>query len=203
MASSRVEARLELRNLLVEGHAREMPNGAPPRGLQVELESIHGSENRVGTIVMENLGYFQLKATPGTFKFSIREGRGRELFELESVGAEGWKSEGGDDSLSVLTLSGLTIYPRVRRRAGYETAELYDGTGSKSEGVVDKIKSMFPFFGGQTGATDLAAVKRAEINIFTVASGLLYERMAFLMIISVLRHTQVSFSFFWDPFQRY
>jgi len=46
-----------------------------------------------------------------------------------------------------------------------------------------------------SGQTKLAASKSLTkstsdvINVFTVASGLLYERMAFIMIISVLRHT--------------
>ena len=195
--STDVQATLELRNLLIEGHARDMPSGAPPRGLQVELSSIYGNTERVGTIVMQNLGYFQLKASPGVFGFSIREGRGREIFKLESIGAEGWKSKSNATTLSILTLEGLTIYPRVIRNVGFEVAELYqDNDSSRSEGVVDKIKSLFPSFYGQTGKTNLAIVKKAEINIFTVASGLLYERMAFLMVVSVLRHPNVSFCSF-------
>lgn len=37
--------------------------------------------------------------------------------------------------------------------------------------------------------------KGADINIFTVASGLLYERMAMIMILSVLRHTNSTVKF--------
>lgn len=46
------------------------------------------------------------------------------------------------------------------------------------------------------GHADLiTTAKKADINVFTVASGLLYERMAFLMMVSVLRHTKSSVKF--------
>lgn len=38
-----VKAVLELESIIVEGHAREVPSGAAPRGLQVELLSGTGS----------------------------------------------------------------------------------------------------------------------------------------------------------------
>lgn len=41
----------------------------------------------------------------------------------------------------------------------------------------------------------VATPKKADINVFTVASGLLYERMAFLMVVSVLRHTESTVKF--------
>lgn len=41
-----VKAVLELESIIVEGHAREVPSSAPPRGLQVELLSGTGSEKR-------------------------------------------------------------------------------------------------------------------------------------------------------------
>jgi UDP-glucose:glycoprotein glucosyltransferase len=55
--------------------------------------------------------------------------------------------------------------------------------------------SRIPFLAPK-GATDLVATaKKADINVFTVASGLLYERMAFLMVVSVMRHTKSSVKF--------
>lgn len=80
-----------------------------------------------------------------------------------------------------------------------------------------------PFFGSSSGKDVVSTGKRADINVFTVASGLLYEvriartisvdgrrvagltcidlhttrtqRMAFLMCVSVMRHTQHSVKF--------
>lgn len=206
-ASSRttgVKAVFELESIIVEGHARDMPAGDPPRGLQLELLSGTSGEpaTTVGTIVMSNLGYFQLKANPGLWRLAIREGRSADVFDVESIGAQGWKS--GEvartgHSLEVTTLEGLTIYPRFRRRKGQETTELLEmegaaAKGEKPVGVVDRLKSMcvaldcglrsllmldlrrFPFFVTKLETNALATTaKRADINVFTVASGLLYE----------------------------
>jgi UDP-glucose:glycoprotein glucosyltransferase len=78
---------------------------------------------------MANLGYFQFQASPGIWRLALRSGKGAEVYEIESVGADGWKSaEVGKtgNSLVVSTLEGLTLYPRFRRRAGQELTELLD-----------------------------------------------------------------------------
>lgn len=148
---------------------------------------------------MSNLGYFQLKASPGPFRLGIRQGKSSDVYSFESIGAEGWKS--GDvsktgDSLLVSTLEGLTLYPRLGRNPGYETVQLLDEKEvvvPKNEGLVQRIKNMcvaarlcfellhtddevsyrFPFLSPASSA--VATKKQAEINVFTVASGLLYE----------------------------
>ncbi|KAI5475335.1 UDP-glucose:glycoprotein glucosyltransferase [Pseudohyphozyma bogoriensis] len=202
-----VKAAFELESIIVEGHARDMPSSQPPRGLQLELQSpsaTNGSAT-VDTICMSNLGYFQLKANPGPWKLAIRQGRSSEVFRMESTGAEGWKTgsvEETGDLLAVTTFEGLTIYPRFKRREGHESTELLDEGGgitggSRTKGkdsVLGKVSSMFPFLApylGQPQKSGIAkAAGKAEINIFTVASGLLYERMAFIMMVSVMRHTK-------------
>ncbi|GAA5951905.1 hypothetical protein JCM21900_004180 [Sporobolomyces salmonicolor] len=202
-----VEAVLELESIIVEGHARDMPSSKPPRGLQLELRSggkASPNEKRVDTIVMANLGYFQFKANPGPWRLTIRPGKSSDVFDMESIGANGWKS--GDvsetgDSLVVSTLEGLTLYPRFRRKPGHELTELLDELADvaakrESASLVNRLKSMIPFLAPQPGSTDLITTgKRADINVFTVASGLLYERMAFIMIVSVLRHTKSTVKF--------
>ncbi|GAA5860419.1 hypothetical protein JCM1840_000253 [Sporobolomyces johnsonii] len=202
-----VEAVLELESIIVEGHARDMPSSKPPRGLQLELRSggkTSPNEKRVDTIVMANLGYFQFKANPGPWRLTVRPGKSSDVFDMESIGANGWKS--GDvsktgDSLVVSTLEGLTLYPRFRRKPGHELTELLDESADvaakrESASLLDRLKSMIPFLAPQSGSTDLTTTgKRADINVFTVASGLLYERMAFIMIVSVLRHTKSTVKF--------
>ncbi|KAG0659060.1 hypothetical protein C6P46_005356 [Rhodotorula mucilaginosa] len=202
-----VEAVLELETLIVEGHARDMPSSRPPRGLQLELSrpgSLNAAADRTASIVMANLGYVQLKANPGLWRLDIRSGRSADVFELESIGADGWKSaevaKTGNEFF-VSTLEGKTIYPRFRRRPGHETTELLDESAAEAVkdktatlGIWNRVKSMLPFVA--PSSTDLVDTgKRADINVFTVASGHLYERMAFLMIVSVLRHTKSSVKF--------
>ena len=64
-------AEYELAHLLVAGSCSD--NGAPAAGLQLIL----GDARRphvTDTVVMSNLGYFQLKAAPGVWGLSIAPG---------------------------------------------------------------------------------------------------------------------------------
>lgn len=40
---------------------------------------------QVDTLVMQNLGYFQLKASPGLWELSIAPGRSRDLYQIVSA----------------------------------------------------------------------------------------------------------------------
>jgi UDP-glucose:glycoprotein glucosyltransferase len=74
----------ELEHLLLEGHCFETLIGNPPRGLQITL----GTEKEpliVDTIVMANLGYFQLKANPGEWLLKLRLGRSSEIYDITNV----------------------------------------------------------------------------------------------------------------------
>ncbi|GAB0179271.1 UDP-glucose:glycoprotein glucosyltransferase 2 [Grus japonensis] len=78
-----VVAEYELEYILLEGHCFDVTTGQPPRGLQFTL----GTKNNpvmVDTIVMANLGYFQLKANPGAWTLRLREGRSKEIYQVFS-----------------------------------------------------------------------------------------------------------------------
>lgn len=123
-----LEAIFELDYLIIEGHARDAITNQPPRGLQLQLSTIDSSPVDDTQVVL-NLGYFQFKAKPGVFQLEIKEGRGRDVYAMESVGNEGWHSPDVSVAGSEITLTsfeGLTLYPRVRRRAGMERADVLD-----------------------------------------------------------------------------
>ena len=75
----------------------------------------------------------------------IREGRGREIFEMESVGNEGWDSRGvkeAGDEITVTSFEGLTLYPRLTRKKGKERADvLADSDDDEDEdgGVIGNL----------------------------------------------------------------
>ncbi|WVQ70245.1 uncharacterized protein L199_008471 [Kwoniella botswanensis] len=197
---SPVHVLFTLKQLLIEGHARESTN-APPRGLQLQLTT-NGLEVASDTQVMANLGYFQFKATPGVYNLSIRPGRGREVYELESVGSEGWDSASVNitgPSVILDNFEGNTILPRFVRRPGMEKADVLNEEEGKKDpesfagAVFSKMKSIVGL------STEVISTKpksrHADINIFTVASGLLYERFASIMILSVMKHTNSSVKF--------
>ena len=67
-----VHSEFELEYLLLEGHCFEAYTGNPPRGLQLTL----GTKNQpvvMDTIVMANLGYLQLKSSPGRWLMRLRD----------------------------------------------------------------------------------------------------------------------------------
>ncbi|PWN41129.1 hypothetical protein IE81DRAFT_324849 [Ceraceosorus guamensis] len=210
-----VNAIYELKHILLEGHARE--EGVPgarqiPRGLELVLESPDGAV-QLDTIVMANLAYFQFRAQPGLYRLRIREGRSSELFEMRSVGNHGWESPSVDqtgDAVTVDTLHGLTIYPRVKRRPGKQEESLVvdldedmpsEEEDSAGKGLLAAARQAFKAAKGKADEVVNKAVRpvskrsSADINIFTVASGHLYERMTYIMILSVLKHTKSSVKF--------
>lgn len=148
------------------------------------------------TIVMANLGYFQLKANPGPWRLGIRSGRSSEIYSFESIGANGINSEElakTGDSMFLSTLEGLTLYPRLRRNPGKELVELLDDSDSQTRsqvGLFGRIKSLYALrILIATSPADFTfrlpllrktsvvptGTPKADINVFTVASGLLYE----------------------------
>ncbi|KAG1729250.1 glycosyltransferase family 24 protein [Suillus lakei] len=205
-----LHALFSLDYLVVEGHARETKSNSPPRGVQLQLTTSSPAANHTPSVVgdtqvVANLGYLQFKARPGTFKLDIREGGGREVYEMASVGCEGWNSPSVEDSgeeLTVMSFEGLTLYPRLSRKPGMEKVDVLAGLQQRSGhsqtiigDILSKVSSLFTSKSESTTEVAETGVRQADINIFTVASGLLYERFASIMILSVLRNTNSTVKF--------
>ncbi|CUA68035.1 UDP-glucose:glycoprotein glucosyltransferase [Rhizoctonia solani] len=181
-----VEAIFHLDHLVIEGHARE-DNNAPPRGVQLQLTSLDGTPT-ADTQVVANLGYFQFRTGPGAFRLEIRPGRGRDVYTIESAGNEGWNSGHVNVTGTEITLTsfeGHTIYPRLSRKPGMESVDVL-AEPEKEESLWDRVSSLW----GSKPTEAVPESKQADINIFTVASGLLYERFVSIMILSVMRNTK-------------
>ncbi|KAJ3727354.1 UDP-glucose:glycoprotein glucosyltransferase-domain-containing protein [Lentinula guzmanii] len=195
---SSVDTIFDLDYIVVEGHARDTTTQSPPRGLQLQLVS--SSVPIDDTQVVANLGYFQFKTKPGVFKLEIREGRGRDIYVTDSVGNEGWDSPSVNEvgnEITVTSFEGQTLYPRFSRLPGMEREDVLaeeeeEESSSVFGSMFSSVKSLFK-------ATEETAVdeadEQADINIFTVASGLLYERFVGIMILSVLRNTKSTVKF--------
>ncbi|KAF3763610.1 family 24 glycosyltransferase [Cryphonectria parasitica EP155] len=189
---SNVEATYELENILIEGHSRE-PTGAPPRGAQLVLAT-EKDPHFADTIVMFNIGYFQFKANPGFYNIQLKQGRSSDIYHIESVGAKGYNAVLGDEGTDVVLMDfkGTTLYPRINRKPGMEQEDVLDESGS--EGALESVsKSLKGFFGVKTKS--VSDEEHAEINIFSVASGHLYERMLNIMMVSVMKNTKHTVKF--------
>ncbi|KAI0394454.1 glycosyltransferase family 24 protein [Xylariaceae sp. FL0594] len=194
-----VEATYELEHILIEGHSREVNDG-PPRGVQLLLGT-ERDPHFADTIIMSNLGYFQFKANPGYYNIRLQEGRSSDVFDIVSVGANGYEAAPGDEGTEValMDFQGTTLYPRLKRKEGMESVDVLEEvtTDSGNDLLSRGLKFAEGILGGAKGkkTKSLSDEVHAEINIFSVASGHLYERMLNIMMVSVMKNTNHTVKF--------
>uniref|UniRef100_A0A452TRT4 UDP-glucose ceramide glucosyltransferase-like 1 n=1 Tax=Ursus maritimus TaxID=29073 RepID=A0A452TRT4_URSMA len=187
-----VAAEYELEYLLLEGHCYDITTGQPPRGLQFTLGT-SANPVIVDTIVMANLGYFQLKANPGAWILRLRKGRSEDIYRIYSH--DGTDSPPDADEVVVVlnNFKSKIIKVKVQKKADMVNEDLLsDGTNENESGFWDSFK--WGFTGGQK-TEDVKQDKDDIINIFSVASGHLYERFLRIMMLSVLKNTKTPVKF--------
>ena len=192
-----VDAIYELEHILIEGHSRDVTVGPPPRGVQLLLGT-EKDPHFADTIIMANLGYFQFKANPGFWNLQLQSGRSEQIFQIDSAGQSGYNPQPGDESteITLMSFQGKTLYPRLSRKPGQEAEDVLEES-AKPGSPADYLSKASRFASSLLSNVGLApsAPKHADINIFSVASGHLYERMLSIMMVSVLRHTQKTVKF--------
>ncbi|KRZ49842.1 UDP-glucose:glycoprotein glucosyltransferase 1 [Trichinella nativa] len=135
------------------------------------------------TIVMANLGYFQLKANPGAWILALREGKSAEIYEVKSV--DGVVQNQTTSVVILDGFSGRMIHVKVAKKNDQlENELLAESEDAESESLWQSISKTF-----QSGE------KYDVINIFSLASGHLYERFLRIMMLSVLKHTKTAVKF--------
>ncbi|PWW80615.1 Glycosyltransferase Family 24 protein [Tuber magnatum] len=199
-----IEALYELRSILIEGHSTDIINGGPPKGAQLVL----GTEKEphfADTIIMANLGYFQFKANPGYYKMELKEGRSKEIFRIDSTGTKGFQQgKHGvtveDSEIALLSFQGATLFPRLSRNPGMEVEDVLKQSTGVPKNVGDfatkflrMAENVLVNIGFLAPVAD--SKPQADINIFSVASGHLYERFLYIMMLSVMKHTDKSVKF--------
>ncbi|XP_069563366.1 UDP-glucose:glycoprotein glucosyltransferase 1 isoform X1 [Brachyistius frenatus] len=187
-----VAAEYELEHLLLEGHCFDVSSGQPPRGLQFTLGTA-SEPVIVDTIVMANLGYFQLKANPGAWILKLRKGRSDEIYKIYSH--DGTDSPADSDDIVVVlnNFKSRIIKVKVQKKPDKFNEELLsDGTEETDTGF---WKSLTRGFTGGGKTEDPKPEKGDVINIFSVASGHLYERFLRIMMLSVLKNTKTPVKF--------
>uniref|UniRef100_A0A9J7ZFY9 UDP-glucose ceramide glucosyltransferase-like 1 n=1 Tax=Cyprinus carpio carpio TaxID=630221 RepID=A0A9J7ZFY9_CYPCA len=183
-----VNAEYELEYLLLEGHCFDLSTGQPPRGLQFTL-GMRQEPLMHDTIVMANLGYFQLKANPGAWILRLREGRSEDLYQIQAHDGTDSPLDAGDVIVVLNSFHSKIIKVRVQKKPDKLNEDLLS-EGTESKGLWDSITS---FAGGPS--VDEDDKKKDVLNIFSVASGHLYERFLRIMMLSVLQHTKTPVKF--------
>lgn len=213
-----IEAIYKLEHILIEGHSRDVTLGPPPRGAQLVLGTKH-DPHFADTIIMANLGYFQFKANPGVYNLALQRGRSEEIFHIDSAGTRGYIPMPGDNSTEIVLMSfrGATLFPRLSRKPGMEEEDVLETSKTTLENLADGADKFLAKIGlhssgaskylskaakivsawtsGKVIPADLSAEPHADINIFSVASGHLYERMLNIMMLSVMKNTKHSVKF--------
>ncbi|XP_029792388.1 UDP-glucose:glycoprotein glucosyltransferase 2 [Suricata suricatta] len=182
-----VTAEYELEYLLLEGHCFDTMTEQPPRGLQFTLGT-KSDPAVVDTIVMANLGYFQLKANPGAWILKLRQGKSEDIYEI--VGHEGTDSEPDLEDVIVVinSFKSKILEVQVQKKPDKIKEDLLTDKDEKKKGVWDSIKSFTRSLHEDKKEADI-------LNIFSVASGHLYERFLRIMMLSVLRNTKTPVKF--------
>ncbi|XP_065075789.1 UDP-glucose:glycoprotein glucosyltransferase [Ochlerotatus camptorhynchus] len=180
-----VHSDYELEYLLLEGHCFDTTTGSPPRGLQITL----GTEEHpivVDTIVMANLGYFQLKANPGAWILKLRHGKSADIYDITSAEGPSTVHSSDDTRVIMSSLKSHVLKLRVTKKPGKASADLLGDDKDSGGGIWDSISSI-------VGSGD--AQDKEVLNIFSVASGHLYERLLRIMMLSLLKHTKTPVKF--------
>ncbi|XP_041921556.1 UDP-glucose:glycoprotein glucosyltransferase 2 isoform X3 [Alosa sapidissima] len=192
-----VSAEYELEHLLLEGHCFDLSTGQPPRGLQFTL-GMGQDPLMQDTIVMANLGYFQLKANPGAWILRLRKGRSEDIYQILAHDGTDSPADAGDVIVVLNSFHSKIIKVRVQKRPDKLHEDLLS-EATESKGIWDSLTSVWSSLEKSiTGASSEDGEKKKKedvLNIFSVASGHLYERFLRIMMLSVLQHTQTPIKF--------
>ena len=101
-----VEVEFRIEALMVTGHCINYGKREHPQGLELAL-------GKAETLVMSNLGYFQLPSLPGLWPLTLRPGRSTDIFSISTI-------------VEVGRLSERVAYQDVlpRRKADMETMQI-------------------------------------------------------------------------------
>jgi hypothetical protein len=222
-----------LRSLLLGGNCADLTDRSspPPNGLELQLTSLRAGKEagdpelvQESTLVMQNLGYFQLKTDPGVWTLGISPGRGTKIFEIVNLA----RGEDGDvdvvatpiRNVVIRDFSGTLESLNVRKRKGMESKSLLlknvGGAGGAAGGPggaaaeaeeeeeeeddTEASNGMFAAMSSMFGGKD---VKKAvspkhqgdTVHVFSLATGALYERMLRIMMTSVTKRCSVPVKF--------
>eukprot|EP00628_Pelagophyceae_sp_CCMP2097_P015078 CAMPEP_0206824110 /NCGR_PEP_ID=MMETSP0975-20121206/13662_1 /ASSEMBLY_ACC=CAM_ASM_000399 /TAXON_ID=483370 /ORGANISM="non described non described, Strain CCMP2097" /LENGTH=1608 /DNA_ID=CAMNT_0054366369 /DNA_START=1 /DNA_END=4825 /DNA_ORIENTATION=- len=195
----------QLKSLTVSGQCFDARDRRPPNGLQLELRRVNDAGDGGDTLVMQNLGYFQLRASPGAWALSLANGtKSNELYDVLD-GGEAPKSDAArrrayapdadadaTPALRVLVadFSGATTVMAVRKKPQFQDVDLLDSLDDvgKISGEA-KAPSMLGRLWGGNKVAKKAVDGNETIHVFSLATGALYERMLKIMMLSVRKRT--------------
>ena len=206
--STHTAAELVLKNLLIYGQCFDARLQEPVNGLQMVLLDGNNNKHHSDTMVMQNYGYFQLRADPGLWKVRLAEGRARELYEVVRVsslpGVDLEPLPGQELVVAKRDFTHAVETLRVRKQAGKEEIPLLDeisemeveggGAGGEGSGVRSSLSKVLSK-GNKSSGSKAASDDDETLHVFSLATGHLYERMLKIMMLSVTKRTSMNVKF--------
>lgn len=204
-------AEFELEALMLTGSCMDVSEGqgraTHTRGLQLYLGT-PARPHIVDTLVMANLAYFQLKAYPGMWLLSLAPGRTQELYTInqgqaavDASPALGHMDPTLSTKVVISSFTGRHVVLRVGKRPGMEEEDVLKEAGDTASeedeegGMWGNIKSLFSGDEGSKRVAFTPPDPNEPINVFTVASGHMYERLQKIMMLSVIKNTKSKVKF--------
>ncbi|KAG2377619.1 hypothetical protein C9374_009135 [Naegleria lovaniensis] len=197
---SKCYARFQLEYFVASGTCID-DNGRPVRGLQLQLVHKHGtSSDRVDdtTLVMANFGYFQLRAsTPNIYRVKLPHGRHSKIYSIqytkqvdfyyqeELQTSDGYGPADTENfHISVHSFDAPFARVVVKRNEGMENEDLL----AQDPHMDEEQSSWSSWLTKSASSSD----GKKTIHIFSLASGIMYERLLKIMILSVRKHLKRS-----------
>lgn len=120
------------------GHCSEKDN-EPPRGLQLILGT-KNTPHLVDTLVMANLGYWQMKVFPGVWYLQLAPGRSSELYVMKEDG-EGTQETTLLKRITMDDLRGKLVHMEVMKKKGMEREKLLVPTDDDSHSTSKEVSN--------------------------------------------------------------
>jgi len=131
---------------------------------------------------------------PGIWALKLRDGKSKDIYEI--VSHENTDSESKRSATVIIVIDSFeskVIRVKVSKKADKINESLLEDKDSEKESSIwESIASKF-----SGSASDLVENKDQEnvLNIFSLASGHLYERLMRIMMLTVLKNTQAKVKF--------
>ncbi|KAG5136474.1 hypothetical protein JHK82_021205 [Glycine max] len=198
-----LQAVFELEALVLTGHFSEKDHD-PPRGLQLILGT-KTTPHLVDTLVMDNLGYWQMKVSPGVWYLQLAPGRSSELYILKED-SEGNYDKKSSKLITINDFRGKVFHMEVVKKKGKEHEKLLlldDNAQDNKKGSglnSNFLKWASGFIGSNKSSKKAEKSPQLEPGGFYLSSGMQsslcascqfarYERFMKIMILSVLKNT--------------
>ncbi|KAJ8601472.1 hypothetical protein CTAYLR_005695 [Chrysophaeum taylorii] len=161
----------ELKSLVVQGQCYDSKERRPPNGLQLVLDPL-GRD----TLVMQNLGYFQLRGQPGAFEIKLAPNtRSEKLYDMAEV------------PVVVADLDGGATQLRVKKKPQFKDVDLLDD--DDDDDTEEGKSSIFDRWFSSSSSSSSKNEEEDTVHVFSLATGALYERFLKIMMLSVRKRT--------------